>query len=407
MTIQQIESPTEAHASIAPRPAATGLRGHRVDAPTSRSRPLRVLLATPRYFPFMGGVETHVYEVARRLVTMGADVTVLTTDPSGNLPANEQLEGVKIRRVGTWSKVEDFYFAPEMYSVITRGEWDVVHCQGIHTFVPPLAMFAAWKAKIPYVVTFHTGGHSSRLRNTVRGLQWKLLRPLLARAERLVGVSRFEAKSFRKRLRLPGKLFTVIPNGSNLPDLGPEAVTDPDQNLILSVGRLESYKGHHRIIAAMPHLLEARPDLRLRILGTGPYEKTLNRLAEEFGVADKVQIGAIAATDRQGMASLLASASLIVLLSEYEAHPIAVMEALAAGRPVLGADTSGVAELAERGLVSTIPLNSSAQEVAAAVLHQLEQPHIPPAVQLPTWDGCANSLLDLYSAVAVRPESTR
>lgn len=407
MTLQQIESLELAQSNVGSHAAEPMLREAGGEEQAFRPQPLRVLLATPRYFPFTGGVETHVYEVARRLVTLGAEVTVLTTDPGGNLPANEQLEGVNIRRVGTWPKVEDFYFAPQMYGVITEGNWDVVHCQGIHTFVPPLAMFAAWKAKIPYIVTFHTGGHSSRLRNRIRGLQWKLLRPLLAGAERLVGVSRFEAKSFRKRLRLPGTLFTVIPNGSNLPDVGPGAGAGPDPDLILSVGRLELYKGHHRIIAAMPHLLEARPGLRLRVLGSGPYEKTLHRLAEEFGVADKVHIGAIAASDRQGMASLLASASLVVLLSEYEAHPIAVMEALAAGRPVLGADTSGLAELAERGLVTTIPLNSSPQEVAAAILHQLEQAQVPPAVQLPTWDGCAKSLLALYSAVGAGLKSAR
>jgi len=54
------------------------------------------------------------------------------------------------------------------------------------------------------------------------------------------------------------------------------------------------------------------------------------------------------------MASVLSTADLVVLLSEYEAHPVAVMEALALGRRVLTSDTSGFAELAQKGLTQTV-----------------------------------------------------
>ena len=70
--------------------------------------------------------------------------------------------------------------------------------------------------------------------------------------------------------------------------------------------------------------------------------------------------------------------------------------ALALGCPALVADTSGLHELAEEGLVRAIPLESTAEEVAAAVLHQLREPLVPPRMTLPTWDDCANDLLALY-----------
>src|SRR6202008_2842959 len=107
----------------------------------------------------------------------------------------------------------DYYLAPEMRSIIKQAKWDLVHCQGCHTFVPPLGMLAAREAHIPYVLTFHTGGHSSNMRNKIRDLQWNLMRPLLAHASMLVGVSRFEADYFRTLLHLPAERFTVIPNG--------------------------------------------------------------------------------------------------------------------------------------------------------------------------------------------------
>jgi len=361
--------------------------------------PLRALLVTPRYVPFIGGVEHHVSQIAQRLARNGVDVTVLTADPGGRLPTEEQLAGVTVRRVRAWPTERDYYFAPGIYRVIASGSWDIVHVQSYHTLVAPLAMLAALRTNIPYVVTFHGGGHSSRLRNSLRGMQRMLLRPLLARAQRLVAIASFEIAFFEKQLRLPRERFVCIPNGSDLSSGVRPASTTADGTLIASVGRLERYKGHHRIIAALPYLLDRRPDVHLWIAGTGPYEPALRRLARELRVADRVEIRAVPADDRQTMALELSKAALVVLLSEYETHPLAVLEALALGRPALVADTSGLSELAERGLVRAIPLKSSAEQVASAVLDQLHQPLVPASIDLPTWDECAADLLDLYYAV--------
>ena len=370
------------------------------------SRKLRVLMVTPRYFPQMGGVENHVYQVARRLAHAGTEVTVLTTDPTQQLKAEEEIAGVKIRRVRAWPAERDFYFAPQIAKIIRQGGWDLVHLQSYHTLVAPIAMYAAWRARIPYVVTFHGGGHSQDWRNRVRGLQQTLLRPLLAGAERLVAVANFEVNYYGRRLGLTPERFVLIPNGC---DLAPSATspsaataaTNPG-TLLMSVGRLEQYKGHHRMIAAMPYILAHYPDARLRIVGEGPYKSELIMQAEQLGLADRIEIGGIPATDRSQMATTLASASLVTLLSNYETHPIAALEALALKRPVLVADTSGLRELAERGLASAVPLTSTPQAIAAAVVEQLRHPLIPTHLELPTWDDCARELLLLYRGVTGR-----
>lgn len=336
----------------------------------------------------------HTHEVARRLAALGHEVTVLTTDMSGELPREEQVDGIHIKRVRAWPRRRDYYLAPAVYPVITGGAWDLVHCQGWQTFVAPLAMFAAWRAGIPYAVTFHTGGHSSRLRNAIRGLQRRLLRPLLAGATRLVAVSDFEADLFANHLHLPREQFAVIPNGSQL--VMESAPVQIDSTLILSVGRLERYKGHQRVIAALPEILEQCPDAHLRILGSGPFEAVLRQLAAELGVADRVEIGSIPVADRGGMARTLAGSALVVLLSDFEAHPIAVMEALALGRPVLVTYTSGLAELADRGLVASIPLASTTHEIAQSVLENLRHPRQAGNIVLPTWEDCVTDLLAVY-----------
>jgi len=361
-------------------------------------RALRVLIATNRYFPEMGGIETHVYEVARRLASGGVAITVLATDRAGTLPPEEEVDGVHILRVPAWPAQRDYYFAPQIARVIGRGDWNLVHVQGFHALVPPLAMLAARRAGIPYVVTSHTGGHSSPLRNAARGMQWQALRPLIAGAARIITVSRFEAWAFARRLRLPADRFTVIRNGSHLPPL-PAQVPALNGTLLISIGRLERYKGHQHAITALPHVRTQVPDAHLLILGTGPYEQELRRIAQAAGVTDQVEIRAIPATERQELAIALSQAAVVMLLSEYEAHPVSVMEALALGRPVLVADTSGLSELAVDGLVRAIPLTSTPAQVAAAILRQLRDPLIPTGFALPTWDECADAVHAIYTQV--------
>lgn len=355
-------------------------------------------MVTPRYFPYMGGVENHVYQVGRRMVALGHNVTVLTADPSDALPKCEQIEGVQILRVKAWPKERDYYFAPGMRQHIHNGNWDLMHVQSYHTLVPPLAMLTALQTKLPYVLTFHGGGHSSRLRHALRTAQRLSLRPLLAKAKKLIAVASFEIPLFSRELFISPEKFALVPNGAELPPIERPAAGS-DGTLIASVGRLERYKGHQRVIAAMPHVLAKRPDARLWIAGGGPYETELRRLIEKLGLQQKVTIRAVPAAERETLARELSKAALFVLHSEYETHPIAVLEAVSLGCPALVADTSGLSELAAQGLATAIPLNSTDLQLAAAILDQLANPRQPKAVKLPTWDECTTALIKIYQQV--------
>jgi hypothetical protein len=155
------------------------------------SRPLRVLMVTPRYPPDMGGVERHVVEVSSRLHALGCDVTVLCTDRSGRNVGDDERDGVHVRRVRAWPAKQDFYLAPAIWPAMRAGEWDVVHVQSYHTFVAPLAMLRARVLGLPFVLTFHGGGHSSRVRHSFRPVQSRLLGPLVKRDARLLEIDRF------------------------------------------------------------------------------------------------------------------------------------------------------------------------------------------------------------------------
>lgn len=357
----------------------------------------RVVMATTRCLPDIGGIESHVNEVATRLQDRCGSLAVLTTDRTGRLPATAEVGGVAVRRFRAYPRRRDYYASPGLFAALLRAPADLVHVQGVHTLVPPIAMLAAILRRKPFVVTFHTGGSSSRFRARSRGVQWRMLAPLLRRADRLVAVSRHEASTFEQVLGLEAGSISVVRNGGGLHSPAATGPVDPD--LVVSIGRLERYKGHQRAITALPHLVAERPGARLLILGSGPYEDELRRLAQEYGVADRVEIRYVPPVERDTMAQVLSTAGVVTLLSDYEAHPVAVMEALALGRPTVVLRTSGMTELADLGWVLGVPADADAAEVAAVLLDQLETPQRPTADQLPTWDSCADELAQVYREV--------
>lgn len=368
--------------------------------PGPEQRPLRVLQLAARYLPDLGGVETHVHEVSRRLVHVpGIEVSVAASDRTGARPRREVVEGFDVLRRRAWPAERDYYFAPGLARLVRKGGWDVVHVQGIHTLVPVLGMLAAKKAGIPYVVTFHTGGNSSEVRNAARSAQWRILSPLLRGAAALVAVSRSERRTFTAATGLPESSIRVIRNGGSLP--APAGEVRVVEGRIVSSGRLERYKGHHRVIEALPLVLEKVPGASLDIVGAGPYHDELVALAERLGVADRVTIRHIPPGDRAGMASTLASSAVFAALSDYEAHPVAVMEALTLGVPVVGTDTAGVADLVEDGVVRGVPKDASPQSTAAVLLDAMRAGRpAPGAFDLPTWEGAVEQLVDTYRSVA-------
>lgn len=356
---------------------------------------MRLLVVTPRFVPDMGGVERHVLETTRRLAAAGVDVTVLTVDPTRRRPRQDEVDGIALRRVPAWPQRRDWYAAPGVYDVIVRGRWDVMHLQSWHTLVAPLAMLAARRARLPYIVTPHGRGYASPFRTPFRPLQRRSLGPLLRRAEHVVALVRYERQLLLDELGLRPERVSVLPNGS---DLEQPARTRPSNGActIVSVGRLERFKGHHRMIEALPLVLEREPGADLAIIGEGPYEGELRRLAAAHGVGDRVHIQKFGMGQRGELATRIADARLLVLLSDYEMHPIAVLEAAALGTPALVTDVGGMREIARDGVATAVAPDIRAPELAAAVSDHLAHPRVPPQVALISWDQATEELLRLY-----------
>jgi len=149
-------------------------------------------------------------------------------------------------------------------------------------------------------------------------------------------------------------------------------------------------------------LLKRMPDARLQIVGTGPYETQLRALVDRLKLDHAVSFVSIPAAERQRLTDLLCSAALVVLFSDYEAHPLAIIEVQSAKRPVLVTDTSGLRELAQKGLCRSIPFSATAEMIGDTISEELAKKHQPPSVTLPNWDDCTERLLGIYDAVLSR-----
>ena len=243
----------------------------------------------------------------------------------------------------------------------------------------------------------------------VRGMQWQALRPLLRRAKGLVAVCHFEVEVFARRLGLEPERIRLIRNGAEPLPVGdscrPKVSGSP---LVCSVARLERYKGHHRLIAAMPALLDLAPDAHLAVIGRGSFEHAAPSPGRPVAGRTAVTFTSFDATQREALGALLRSSDVVALMSDYEANPVAVMEALALGRKVVVADTSGLSELASEGLATVGAAERCPLTCSAGVLARVAARPDPVAPDLPTWDDCADQLLGLYGEIlSSAPERLR
>jgi glycosyltransferase involved in cell wall biosynthesis len=363
----------------------------------------RVLMVCARFPPYIGGTEAHVSELSERLAARGHDVTVLTTvhDPS---EVSEQIEhGVVVRRVRAYPRRGDLHAAPELRALVRDSHADIAHIQGYHTLVAPIAMNASSRAGMPYVVTFHSGGHSSRLRRALRPTHQRLIAPLVRRAQRVVGVSDFERDFFVRRMSLDPNRALTITNGVS-EEFRDVPRGDSGGPLIATIGRLERYKGHQFVIDALPVIRRRVPHTRLRVIGDGPYESDLRARAEELGVAQAIEFIKVPYGDRRLLAEKMAEADVIAILSSYESQGIAGLEAIATGARLVVAAGSALSDLKRFDGVSVVP-RSDSNRVLDALTEQLRSPRLTARPAVPSWNDTTTQVEQMYAEVLNAPRS--
>jgi len=175
----------------------------------------------------------------------------------------------------------------------------------------------------------------------------------------------------------PADRMRVIPNAVDLdrfsagsPVPTREDLGLPRGRLVAAVANLRPVKNHALLFRALPDLLVAEPDVRLLLVGEGDEEPRLRALADELGVADRmVWLGS-----RSDVHHILPHCDAVTLTSRSESSPNALVEAIAAGRPVAAVDTGGVGELLTDPEIHRLAPPDQPQALAAALAEVLAVP---------------------------------
>lgn len=312
---------------------------------------MRVALLTNNLLPPREGIGRHLVEVARRLPARGVEPLLIGRAPPGVPPGPNTVEGLPARLVA-WSGPPPLAHARARRTLerwLARGA-DGAELLHVHLpLVPPL------RTNLPVVLTVHSpmladsaaipeqGVEPLALKAYARLFSSLLEQRWLDRADRVIVVSAGVREELAALYRLRGRTPLVLSNGVDVGFFA-AAHAGPRERDVLYVGRLGWRKGLPRLLEAFARLPE-RLARRLVLVGEGPLQRELLTRARTLGIAERLEFAGF--TDREGVRAHLARAAVAVNPADYESGPLTLLEAMAAGTPVVTTRTGLVAELGE------------------------------------------------------------
>lgn len=295
----------------------------------------------------VGGATIHVRDLARAMRECGHEAIVLV---GGRGPVTEELTdaGVPFRSLRFLRRslhpVRDLCALAEMTGALRGLRPDLVSA---HTAKAGwIARAACGRLGLPVIYTPHGWAIGNRIS--------RRLGPVFARAERwaarwtsaIICVCEYEKElALRESIASAGQLH-VVHNGVRdiPPSLRAEPGLEAGKVRIVSTARFEAPKDHATLLRALA-ALRAR-EWELDLIGDGPLEPKMRRLAAALGIAGRVHFLGY----RREPADVLAGAQLFALSSRSEALPRSVLEAMRAGLPVVASDVGGVSEAVTGGI---------------------------------------------------------
>ena len=316
-----------------------------------------------------GGAEQMLVDMVRELQAAGCYNVVVA--PAGG----EEWLQQQLASVAGHVSVESFRldkplspkFAGWLSGVLRSHRAELAHS---HEFT--MAIYGAWAARradIPLVATMHGSRYyAERLRRRLA------LRAAFALTGKVVAVSRALARRLRRELWLPLSRVTTISNGvrprpamSDRRNLRAELGLTPEDQLVLSVGNLYPVKGHRYAVAALAALPRR---VHLAIAGRGDLADALRRQAAELGVADRLHLLGL----RSDVSTLLTQVDLFVLPSVSEGLPLALLEAMFAGCPIVASEVGDVRAALDEGQAGVLAPAGDVPALADAMARLLENP---------------------------------
>jgi len=309
------------------------------------NKPLRIAMMLESDGP--GGAEMMVFRLSQELRQRG-HVVVPVGPPNGNGWLGDLFRGAgvdtaffRIRRPLDPGCVRG------LVELFRENEIDAVHS---HEFT--MAVYGAAAARLlglPHVITLHGGFKACTALRRRIALRWAM-----RNSDHTVMVSRATRRQFARDLGLDERRFTVVPNGVPIREgdasrVRAEFGIKPEDKVLLAVGNLERHKGHAVLFEALARLEGRKLQVpwKLIIAGGrgGPEHDSLLEFIQEEGWEDRVHI----VTNRNDIPDLLALADVYPMPSLFEGLPMALLEAMVAGKAIVASTTAGIPEAIESG----------------------------------------------------------
>ena len=306
---------------------------------------VKILHVVPFFFPAaqFGGPTVSVYQLCNHLAQKpGVKLRVLTTSTAG-YRCGERLS-ISERDADKYDGYAVHFCAKLLGTAVAPGIWarvwpavswaDVVHLTAIYSF-PTLPTLMAARALQKPLIWSPRGAlrEWDGTRKKRPKAVWRRGCRTLLPAQALLHVTSRE-EELESKLRMPGVPAVVIPNGVEIPQLSGTRDWMPNGELrLLSVGRLDPIKGLENLIIALRHL--RAPRFSLKVFGTGDprYQASLEALAVEHGMRERISFLGFASGEVKRGAFL--SSDICVVPSFSESFGMVIAESLAHGTPVV------------------------------------------------------------------------
>ena len=316
-----------------------------------------ILICAGYFYPHIGGGEKNIGELAHRLSEKGYQIDILTSNTNKAL-AEEQSGTVHIYRLPCWDALGGKFPIPKpsitglrILFKIQKNKYDVINTQTRFFLTSLLGLILTKIKRIPLIHTERGSRHSvvsSIWTNIISKTYDHTIGALIIKSAKVnIGISE-AAGSFLKHLG--AKTIQIIPNGINVATNARRSsnwrqkLGISDNTLIITfVGRLINEKGVQDLICVFPNCQKTQRNLKLIIVGDGPFRKSLEDKASKsrsngdiFFLGNK-NIGDIL--------DILATSDIFVNPSYSEGLPTSVMEAASVGLPIIATDVGGTREI--------------------------------------------------------------
>lgn len=368
---------------------------------------MKIAQVTPYEYPYPGGVTEHVFHLDRCFRQLGHEVKIIAPCPEDaeNVPDNVIKISTSITSVPFSGSVSRVTLSPRIYRPIKRllrkERFDIIHLH--EPLTPTLTLFVLRHAKTVTVGTFHAYREKRHL--AVQTIS-PLFQPLIDKLDAKICVS-------EAAMDLVSRLFpddyTIIPNGIDAQRFGSahvqpiEKYSDGRPN-ILFVGRLEKRKGFRYLIRAFPYIVEAIPDARLLVVGAYDKEdkEPFLRYARIHHLSSVRFVGRVSPEE---MPRYYKTCDVFCAPSTgFESFGIVLLEAMAAGKPIVATNIPGYRSVLEDGQEGLLVEPENEHALAEAIVRLLRNPTLRQEMSERgrckaaryDWPIIARQILDLY-----------